>query len=380
MKTNKPFSNELLTRRHVWNVLGLPFDQVSLDGGVQIAESAILEKRALFLSTPNLNFAIATQSDTDFFQSVVDSDLSVADGMPLIWVAKLLGIPINERVAGSTLFDELSKRPREKKIKVYFFGGQEGIAGQAHQQLNKTSVGMVSCGFYGPGFVSVDEMSTPEIIDGINQANPDFVVVALGAQKGQQWIQKNREQLNAPVISHLGAVVNFVAGSIERAPVMWQRLGVEWLWRIKQEPTLWKRYLQDGLAFAGLMFMKVLPLAVYDRYLKRKACYWVSNNIESSVSDNVVVLVGSLRNEHLSPIKEFFSSILGQQVSEEASRAVILDFLNVTYIDAAFIATLMLFQQLLEKKGGKLVLLNVSTRINRLLILNNVSQRFFIEK
>jgi len=366
--------------RDAFCILGLPFDAVDLDASISRISAAIDLSEPCFLSTPNLNFAIATQSDTDFFQSVVDSDLSVADGMPLIWVAKLLGIPINERVAGSTLFDELSKRPREEKIKVFFFGGQEGVAEQAHHKLNEQSAGMVSCGFYGPGFVSVDEMSTPEIIDGINQASPDFIVVALGAQKGQQWIQQNREQLKAPVISHLGAVVNFVAGSIERAPVMWQRLGVEWLWRIKQEPTLWKRYLQDGLAFAGLMFMKVLPLAVYDRYLKRKACYWVSNNIESSVSDNnVVVLVGSLRNEHLSPIKEFFSSILGQQVSEEASRAVILDFLNVTYIDAAFIATLMLFQQLLEKKGGKLVLLNVSSRIKRILILNNVSHQFTIE-
>jgi len=366
--------------RNTFCILGLPFDALDLNDSVEKISSTIDLSLPCFLSTPNLNFVIATQSDATFFDSVIDSNLSVVDGMPLIWVSKLLGLPLTERVAGSTLFDELSKRQREKRIKVYFFGGQEGIAEQAHQQLNKTSVGMVSCGFYGPGFVSVDEMSTAEIIDEINHADPDFIVVALGAQKGQQWIQKNREQLNAPVISHLGAVVNFVAGSIERAPVMWQRLGIEWLWRIKQEPTLWKRYLQDGLAFAGLMFMKVLPLAVYDRYLKRKTCYRVPNNIESSVSDNVVVLVGSLRNEHLSPIKEFFSSILGQQVSEEPSHAVILDFLNVTYIDGAFIATLVLFQRLLEKKGEKLVLLNVSTRINRLLILNNVSQRFFIEK
>jgi len=367
--------------RNTFCILGLPFDAVDLDDSVSSISSAVDLSEPCFLSTPNLNFAIATQLDTAFFNSVIDSDLSVADGMPLIWVAKLLGIPINERVAGSTLFDELSKRPRDKKIKVFFFGGQEGIAEQAHHKLNEQSVGMISCGFYGPGFVSVDEMSATAIINEINHANPDFIVVALGAQKGQQWIQKNREQLKAPVISHLGAVVNFVAGSIDRAPVMWQRLGVEWLWRIKQEPSLWKRYWQDGLAFISLMLMKVLPLAIYDRYLKRKACCKGCGNIGWLANDNkVVALAGCLRNEHLSPIKEFLSSILDQAVKEEINQNLMLDFADVSYIDAAFIATLMLFQRQLEKRGRGVVLLNLSTRIERILKFNNVSQRFVIEK
>ena len=77
--------------------------------------------------------------------------------MPRILVARLLGIPLKERVAGSTLFDELSKRPSKKKIKVYFFGGQEGVAEKAYRALNKTSKGMASCGFYDPGFVSIEQ-------------------------------------------------------------------------------------------------------------------------------------------------------------------------------------------------------------------------------
>jgi len=366
--------------RDAFCILGLPFDAVDLDASISRISSAIDLSEPCFLSTPNLNFVIATQSDDAFFGSVVESDLSVADGMPLIWVAKLLGIPIKERVAGSTLFDELSKRPREEKIKVYFFGGQEGVAEQAHHKLNEQSAGMVSCGFYGPGFVSVDAMSTSDIMDEINAANPDFIVVALGAKKGQQWIQKNREQLKAPVISHLGAVVNFVAGSIERAPVMWQRLGVEWLWRIKQEPALWKRYWQDGLAFIRLMFVKVLPLAIYDRYLKKKACYRVCEKVEWFGNDvNVVTLTGSFRNQQLSSIKDFLSSIIVQALSEDNPRDLKLNFLNVTYIDGAFIATLMLFQRQLEKTGRGLELLNVSSRIKRILILNNVSHQFTIE-
>jgi len=366
--------------RNTFCILGLPFDVIDIDSSVGRISSAISLSEPCFLSTPNLNFVISTLSDIGFYNSVIDSDLSVADGMPLIWVAKLLGIPVHERVAGSTLFDELSKRPCEEKIKVYFFGGQEGVAERAHEELNKTSIGMVSCGFYGPGFVPVGEISTADIIDEINHANPDFIVVALGAKKGQQWIQRNREQLNAPVISHLGAVINFVAGSIERAPVMWQRLGIEWLWRIKQEPPLWKRYLQDGIAFTGLLFTKVLPLVAYDRFLKRKDCYNLVAYIEWHASDeNVVTLDGSLKNEQLTQVKEFFSSIITQSISEETSDKMMFDFSKVRYIDGAFIATMMLFQRQLEIKGRRLVLLNVSSRIKRILTLNNVRQRFVIE-
>tara|TARA_R110002074_G_scaffold402194_1_gene604458 strand:- start:68051 stop:69175 length:1125 start_codon:yes stop_codon:yes gene_type:complete len=366
--------------RDSWCLLGLPFDVVDLENSVGYVEEAITDNKSCFFSTPNLNFVIATQADNDFFQSVVDSDLIVADGMPLIWVAKLLGIPLTERVAGSTLFDELSKRPREKKIKVFFFGGQEGVAEKAYRALNKTSKGMTSCGFYDPGFVSIEQMSSAAIIDEINAAKPDFVVVALGAKKGQAWIQKNRGQLNAPVISHLGAVINFVAGSVERAPMVWQRFGLEWVWRIKQEPVLWKRYLLDGFAFAGLMVTKVFPLVIYDRVLKIKSGFNSPCVIEwLGDGKDVVRLVGSFKHQELQSVKVFLSSILNGKTVELGSNNLVLDFTDVEYIDGAFIATLMLFQRALEKQGKLLTITNVSARIKRILTMNNVRKRFVLK-
>lgn len=365
----------LINSRQVWSVLGLPFDRVGLLDAVKVIEAAVLEESSLFLSTPNLNFAIATQSDSHFFDSVVDSDLSVADGMPLIWVAKLLGVPIGERVAGSTLFDELSRRSREKKIRVYFFGGQQGVAERAHVQLNETSVGMQSCGFYDPGFVSIEQMSDMSILDAINTAKPDFIVVALGAKKGQAWIQKNRALLTAPVISHLGAVINFVAGNIQRAPERWQRLGLEWVWRIKQEPSLWKRYFSDGLMFLKLLLMNVFPLAVYDRFLKRSACFSETCGINwSQESDGQVILKGSFNSLTIEPVKHFFSSIINEEKG-----SVTVDCCKLSYIDSAFIAALMLLQACLAKQGRYLTLVNVSKRVNTLFKLNNVRQRFNIE-
>ena len=364
-----------IVKRSTWSILGLPFDAVDLNRSLALIEEAIEQNTHCFLSTPNLNFAIAAQSDKAFFDSVVDSDLSVADGMPLIWIAKLLGIPIGERVAGSTLFDVLSRRPREKKIRVYFFGGQQGVSERAHVQLNKTSVGMHSCGFYDPGFVPIEEMSDAAVLDEINAAKPDFIVVALGAKKGQAWIQKNREYLNAPVISHLGAVINFVAGNIQRAPERWQRLGLEWVWRIKQEPGLWKRYCYDGFMFIKLLLINVFPLAVYDRFLKRSACFSKPCDIHRSKNnDEQIVLNGSFNCLTLKSVRQIFSSILNEEKG-----SVTMDCFKLSYIDSSFIATLMLLQSHLAKQGRHLTLINVSKRINTLFVLNNVRQRFNIE-
>lgn len=361
-----------LLKRNIWSILGLPFDVVDLNRSVALIEEAIEQNTYCFLSTPNLNFAIAAQSDTAFFNSVVDSDLSVADGMPLVWVAKLLGVPLKERVAGSTLFDELSCRSRNKKIRVYFFGGQQGVAERAHKQLNETSEGMLSCGFFDPGFVSIEQMSDRDILHAINTAKPDLIVVALGAKKGQAWIQKNREYLKAPVISHLGAVINFVAGNIQRAPKRWQKFGLEWVWRIKQEKSLWKRYFYDGLMFIKMLLIYIFPLTVYDRLLKRSACYKQPCEVSSSQkADRVVFLNGCFKASTLQSVKQVFSSIL----SEEKGH-VTIDCCKLSYIDAAFIATLMLFQARLVKQGRELILIKMPKRISTLLVLNNVRQRF----
>ncbi|OUR71113.1 hypothetical protein A9Q78_10550 [Methylophaga sp. 41_12_T18] len=372
----KKQSREWLLSRDVYCIFGLPFDVTNLYDAVHNVSLNIGGEKRYFFSTPNLNFVIAAQSDPEFFQSVVDSDLSVADGMPIIWVAKLLGIPLPERVAGSSLFDELSMRPAYKnKINVFFFGGQKGIAEQAHNKLNETSIGMKSCGFYDPGFVSVDEMSSTEIIQQLNRANPDFIVVALGAKKGQQWIQHNKHQLNAPVISHLGAVINFVAGNIERAPIVWQKFGLEWLWRIKQEPVLWKRYLSDGLEFSQLLVSKVIPLALYDRYLKRTGSF--KNRLELSTSTEltaqVVSIGGCIHHQNMMMVKQQFSSLL-----DDSDSNIVIDCAGLTYFDAAFLGTLLLFQRYLNEQKKTLTLQAVPKRIIRIISLNNVLTRFTI--
>lgn len=266
-QTARPSSTPHPSRNLHW-IFGLPFDAITLQEAVDQVRVAAKNRTPLFISTPNLNFLIASQEDTEFRNSVIHSDLSLADGMPIIWLAKLLKLPVRERVAGSSLFEALRYPPLntgEKPLKVYFFGGPDGVAQRACEAINQDSSSMECCGYMSPGFGSLDDMSTPEILHHINAAEADFVVVSLGAKKGQAWIERNRTQINAPIISHLGAVVNFVAGNVKRAPVWFQRLGMEWIWRIKEEPTLWKRYSIDGIRLLPLIIQ-----AIKKRHLQPK--------------------------------------------------------------------------------------------------------------
>eukprot|EP00825_Cyclidium_porcatum_P046005 TRINITY_DN7135_c0_g1_i21.p5 TRINITY_DN7135_c0_g1~~TRINITY_DN7135_c0_g1_i21.p5 ORF type:complete len:313 (-),score=37.83 TRINITY_DN7135_c0_g1_i21:177-1115(-) len=260
----------MTTQAPAYCLLGLPFHAVAVNDAVACIRNAIAMRAPLLLTTPNVNFVVACGNDAAFRNAVIDSDLVVADGMPLVWIARLLGLPLRERVAGSEVFQRLrlSAPGPLGPVKVFFFGGPPGVAEVAAGVLNAEARGMVCVGWHSPGYGSVESMSTPEIIDRINASDADFLVVALGAAKGQAWIQQNRARLAVPVQSHLGAVVNFVAGTVSRAPRWIQRAGLEWLWRIKEEPGLWKRYWADGKALLCLLSTCVLPLAAQARILR----------------------------------------------------------------------------------------------------------------
>jgi N-acetylglucosaminyldiphosphoundecaprenol N-acetyl-beta-D-mannosaminyltransferase len=245
-------------RRRVVSLFGLPFDRLTLDETVAAIRHACATRRRLFLSTANVNFVVQAQRDAAFRKSLLDSDLCVADGAPIVWISRLVGRPLPERVAGADVFEALRRSIGPTPVTVYFFGGPPGVAERACASLGRERGGLRCVGFQFPGFGDIASMSRPETIACINAAAPDFIVVALGASKGQAWIQANRHQLDAPVLCHLGAVVNFVAGNVARAPRWVARSGFEWLWRIAQEPALFRRYLGDFFALLRLATHEVM--------------------------------------------------------------------------------------------------------------------------
>lgn len=337
--------------REVYCLLGLPFDAVDLAGAEQRIRAAAAQRRRCFLSTPNLNFLVACQSDAPFRNSVIHSDLVVADGMPLVWLCRLLGIPIRQRVAGSTLMERL-RRNADSKLSVYFFGGLDGVAEAACKRLSGENRGLICAGYASPGFGSIADMSTDDIIQRINESHADFLVVALGARKGQAWIEHNLARLSVPVMSHLGAVVNFVAGSVRRAPGWLQSLGLEWIWRIKEEPALWRRYFADGLVLLRLVVTRALPYAVYlaqhDFVASQPAV--ASAEAGGPHQDFTVHLRGAWTRQNIAPLRECFSR------AALAGKDVRLDLGEVTYVDSAFVGLVMLLHGHQTQHGRRVLL------------------------
>ena len=348
--------------RDVYCLLGLPFDAVDMAGAVQRVRDAAAHRTPCFVSTANLNWLIGCHNDSQFRNSGISSDLITADGMPVVWIARLLGIPIRERVAGASLVEAL-RAVTSTRLPVYFFGGKAGVAEAACQRLNAVPSGLVCVGFESPGFGSVEEMSSDESMARINASGADFVIVSLGAKKGQAWIERNRSRLSAPVISHLGAVVNFVAGTASRAPSWVQRCGLEWLWRIKEEPSLCSRYSADGLAFLRLLVTRVIPYAWFmyrhkptDRELDSAAI-----DIRGEGNEIVMRLRGAWVLENLKPLRNSFSEAVLSR------KDLIVDLAGVSYVDAAFVGLVVLLQGHQMHHGRQLLIVSPQEPVRRVI-------------
>lgn len=355
--------------RDIHCIGGLPFDAIGLEKTMGHLREAKHAKMSCFLTTPNLNFLALSQQDAEFRNSVIQSDLVIADGVPIVWIAKLLGIPIHERVAGSTLFETLGKEWR-RKMKIYFFGGPSGVASEASALINEKSMGLTCVGYHSPGFGTIEEMSDKSIIENINLSDADFLVVALGAKKGQAWIVRNQPRIKIPLVSHLGAVVNFEAKRLKRAPVGVQKIGLEWAWRIKEEPHLWRRYWGDGWFFLRFLMTKVFPhmiwLKLNSRRLKRLS--QKSTIVLDDKGPNLNLIVSGAI---MDPVALDIRSLL-RQVSLQ-NKNVQLNLANAEYLSSGMLGLLLLLKKQLDKQGNQLKIVELTSNMRKLLDWNGLN-------
>jgi N-acetylglucosaminyldiphosphoundecaprenol N-acetyl-beta-D-mannosaminyltransferase len=224
-------------------------------------------------------------------------------------------------------------------------------------RLNQAGKPVTCVGCEFPGFGSVEDMSRPEVIERINAVRPDLLVVSLGARKGQAWIERNRHRLDVPVISHLGAVVDFAAGTVARAPAWMQHTGLEWLWRIKEHPELWRRYLRDGVALARLVITRVFP-SLWRRAPARDA----AGRIEAKEAPRTffIRLEGAWQRVNLAPLRECLAqaSLSGKDVR--------LDLGRVTYMDSAALGLLMLLEGHQREQGRSFSIASLPEPVRRL--------------
>jgi len=221
------------------------FDRVSLDQAVVAIVACAKEMRSPtpFVVTPNLDHLQRLDNNQSLAKAYSEAEFSLADGMPVVWLSKLAGTPLPERVTGADLMPALCRVAGVEKLKVYLLGGGEGTAQIAAENITRDNPG-IQCGYYYPpfGFES-DDRETQRIIESINQFKPQFLFVGVGSPKQENWIIKHRAEVSAGMALGIGTTIEFMAGSLKRAPLYMQRCGLEWFFRMLMEPRrLVKRY------------------------------------------------------------------------------------------------------------------------------------------
>ncbi len=237
-------------------IAGVSINNVASDEAISTIVGWIENHTApRYVVTPNVDHIMRLQHDNEFKEIYQNADLVVADGMPLIWVSKYFGSALCERVTGSDLFPKLCVIAAERKYKLFFLGGDPGVAEKAKEVLVKQNQGLIVVGCYCPPFgFEKDENENKKIVEIIKMAKPDLLFVGLGAPKQEKWIFKHYKSMHVPVTIGIGISFSFAAGIVKRAPVWMQNAGLEWLWRLIMEPRrLWKRYLIDDMKFFWLV-------------------------------------------------------------------------------------------------------------------------------
>lgn len=229
--------------------LNTEVDNLTMDEAIERIDELVISKKPSYVVTPNVDHIVKLETDNEFKDVYKEADLILTDGMPLIWISKLNGNPIKEKVSGSDLFPNVCKLAAKKGYKVFLLGAAEGVAIKAGENIKSKFNGLDIIGTYSPsyGFEKRPE-EIKKIIKIINQANPDILAVGLGAPKQEKLLFKYRKELNVPVSLAIGASIDFEAGNINRAPRWMQNSGLEWLYRLCKEPKrMFKRYLIDDM-------------------------------------------------------------------------------------------------------------------------------------
>jgi exopolysaccharide biosynthesis WecB/TagA/CpsF family protein len=220
--------------------------------------------------TPNVDHLMKLRKDADFFKAYSVSDYKICDSQLLVYAAKFLGTPIQEKISGSDFFpDFYNYHQKNPAINIFLLGAGDGVAHQAQIYINNKVGRNIIVGTYSPPFgFEKDETECLHILKRIQSSGATVVVVGFGAPKQEKWIHKYKDSLpQIKIFMALGATIDFEAGKVQRAPKWMSKIGFEWLFRLLSEPKrLWKRYLVDDIPFLLLILKQKLKFNVVKKH------------------------------------------------------------------------------------------------------------------
>jgi N-acetylglucosaminyldiphosphoundecaprenol N-acetyl-beta-D-mannosaminyltransferase len=235
-----------------FDVLGVPVAATQIPQTIGQIESWIAQRDGChFVAVTGMHGIMEAKHNAYFRRILHSADLVVPDGMPLVWLGRSAGFPLRQRVYGPELMMNFFEQTGAKGYRHFLYGGAEGIAQKLSENLRSNVPGLVIAGTHCPPFRPLTEAEDDAIVSHINKSRADVLWVALGTPRQERWMYEHRSRLNVPVIIGVGAAFDFCAGAKKQAPIWMRENGLEWLFRLVQEPKrLWRRYIVYGSEFA----------------------------------------------------------------------------------------------------------------------------------
>jgi N-acetylglucosaminyldiphosphoundecaprenol N-acetyl-beta-D-mannosaminyltransferase len=342
--------------RKIVSILGIPIDDLNTLEVLDRLEEFIAQGRFHQVATANVDFLVKAHDDPELKRILRTADLVVPDGMPLVWASKWMRNGLRERVTGADLIFPLAARAAKKGYRVFMLGGESQVAQEAKARLESLNHGLQIVGCESPDVPSLVTTDCTALLQRIEDAKPDILLVAFGNPKQEKFIHMHRDRLRAPVCIGVGGTFDFIAGKTRRAPRVVQKLGLEFLHRWSHNPKrLGSRYMQNLAQFPPLICRQIRVI----RSARPTAELVVASRDEGGCT--VLAPTGVLSRHHLEPFVEPVDRAFS------AGRHVVLDMARVAAVDGFGIGALQNLWKRAAWSRCELRLANVNGRIRRTL-------------
>jgi N-acetylglucosaminyldiphosphoundecaprenol N-acetyl-beta-D-mannosaminyltransferase len=255
-QSQSPGAPELPTRA----ILGLPLAMVDYERTMDAMDAMIARHERGYVCVAPVHSVMLARSDPEMRAALLGSKFTVPDGMPVVWAANLLGERLRGRVYGPELMERYNERCAQKGHRVWLYGGRDqGSLVELTLKLRQRHAGIQIVGGHSPPYRALTREEEDALVEQINQARPDVLWVGIGVPKQEKWMASMRDRLDVPVMCAVGAAFDFHAGRISQAPRWMQDRGLEWIYRIAQEPLrLLPRYLYYNPRFVLAVARQIL--------------------------------------------------------------------------------------------------------------------------
>ena len=338
-------------------VLGVPFHNVTMDETIALIEDQIREGGFHQVATANVDFLKNAMRDKSLRDILCSCEMVVPDGMPIVWMSHLVGTPLKERVSGIDLVERLADVSSRRGYGIFLLGASEASSHRAAKVLRQRFPQLRIVGRYSPKLQPIEKMDHEEILRRIEESRPDILLVAFGNPKQEEWIAMHRNRLKVPVCIGVGGTLDFISGTVARAPRWMQRHGIEWLHRTWQEPKrLLLRYVKDAVCLA-----RHLPAYVAATAVQPKRQAHSSIQVKQVGNTKLIAMIGDFRGVAL----DEFNACSRDAYLEGMN--IVVDFSRAGCLGPESLGSLIRLESRMRRRREQLWLAEIPAHLTRIL-------------